>query len=1139
MKIINGTVYSKGNPTLNFGYYDPRTKAPYISVQGASQYLISHLSSIPTGFTICVNEDNKPVEYWWDGTAFVLKVNGITSEQLQEAINNVPQQEITFPTIVFQTAYISVNKNIIPQTPVEGDLTTPPSGWFYEVPQYQSGKKIYYSTRNYNSSIAGGGTWDTPVELVSQESILEAIPVTKTYPFTLYIATNNPVPPAEEVIPNAPTHTITLNNNQYVLQEVNAADANWSEDYPSDTVDKTVWKSTNNFNVETNYAGQVSITNTGWTTPRKYVDIDGILDQVTQDAQNYLTGQLADIRNDINGLQGTSGSLSSRLSALETSAATGELPTADAQIQVNALRGEINQYAYKVRRRYSINNIYIATLTSEHKLQYDLDDLSVVAIYDKTTSEYQALFGTNGSDKATIDDGVVYTVDSTDFIIDITNPTFTFTNAADTDTTSVSRIITLAQYDSSLNQIEHELYATVLDSRWGSGIVIYCQYDENPQVLGVNYAQQLVDATTGAITNLVSSNSTNGLKSALQQIMAGKIETDVWSYFENGNTGLTQGCIKATTITQTPEQLVLRAVTGNPNADPANKDVQSSIVDLIAGKLTLSASSNGNGVVLTLDGVNGNTYLHTHQFDINGEVIAKAIAAKELNINNLTYLNKDGSLEIASGLKGNSYFEIDGNGYIAGGLISWGNLGTVYRLYTNSAKTEEYRFTIVKIDQHLRVYDTNQSKYINVIVKGASISNRYVSVRLNENSTTNYYIVYNTSEQRLELSSTNVESNLYITSQSYSGQELRVKGMITADGGLIGGWTIGADKLYNSNLIISPDSIYSSATSNTNYWAINKTGSAQFCKGKVSFASDGSGFIGNNSNNNPTISWTTNGTVSIPVELITGTIVANQVLIAKGNTNNYAGISGVDVTSDDSKVIWSGGARTGNPTFYVTRDGRIFGKEGTLSVINNNHITDLSGKTVDQCDAFTRLSENYDGFSNVFVLDPHKIGDVVYLPAVNSGNNVYYILLPFAYVTNPFVNGETLHQSVSGLIECVGRRIILIAPKNSRACLIGAASDAYIPTSIYYHQISDSMSNNYSDYASYTSHPNWSGGSDNSIEICNYITSGGNPSNSSGMAILDICAGSYNGYIRIFSTIKGMGSWSNNYIDVQNTNSLV
>lgn len=1114
MKIINGTVYSKGNPTLNFGYYDPRTKAPYISVQGASQYLISHLSSIPTGFTICVNEDNKPVEYWWDGTAFVLKVNGVTSEQLQEAINNIPQQEITFPTIVFQTAYISVNKNTIPQTPVGGDLTTPPSGWFYEVPQYQSGKKIYYSTRNYNSSIAGGGTWDTPVELVSQESILEAIPVTETHPFTLYIAINNPVPPAEEVVPNAPTHTITLNNNdQYVLQEVSAADANWSEDYPSDTVDKTVWKSTNNFNVETNYAGQVSITNTGWTTPRKYVDIDGILDQVTQDAQNYLTGQLAGIRNDINGLQGTSGSLSSRLSALETSAATGELPTADAQIQVNALRGEINQYAYKVRRRYSINNIYIATLTSEHKLQYDLDNLSVVAIYDKTTSEYQALFGTNGSDKAVIDDGVVYTVDNTDFIIDITNPTFTFTNAADTDTTSVSRIITLAQYDSSLNQIEHELYATVLDSRWGSGIVIYCQYDENPQVLGVNYAQQLVDATTGAITNLVSSNSTNGLKSALQQIMAGKIETDVWSYFENGNTGLTQGCIKATTITQTPEQLVLRAVTGNPNADPANKDVQSSIVDLIAGKLTLSASSNGNGVVLTLDGVNGNTYLHTHQFDIDGEVIAKAIAAKELNINNLTYLNKDGSLEIASGLKGNSYFEIDGNGYIAGGLISWGNLGTVYRLYTNSAKTEEYRFTIVKKDQHLRVYDTNQSKYINVIVKGASISNRYVQVCLNENSTANYYIVYNTSEQRLELSSTNVESNLYITSQSYSGQELRVKGMITADGGLIGGWTIGTDKLYNSNLIISPDSIYSSATSNTNYWAINKSGSAQFCKGKVSFADDGSGFIGNNSNNNPTISWTTNGTVSIPVELITGTIVANQVLIAKGSTNNYAGISGVDVTSDDSKVIWSGGARTGTPTFYVTRDGRIFGKEGTLNVINNNHITNLSiyNSSNLPSDIFIKCTSIpiEDGV-NTYVLDVSKVGDVVYLP-----NVAMKLIMPFAFTNyDNTLNSEAFFSTLN-VTEVVGRKIVLIAGTQPIQ-LIGSQVDPLDNESTVYYL-------------------------NNGVETA--LTSGGliiqngsenNGSQSTGVQILDVKLKSYKGYMFIYSVLSGPSSWCYNINSLSN-----
>ena len=89
MKIINDTIYSKGNPVIDFGYYDPRTKQPYSSLQNASQYLYQQFNTIPIGLTICVNE-NELVEYWWIGNQWKAKA---TISDVQEVINNIPKPE--------------------------------------------------------------------------------------------------------------------------------------------------------------------------------------------------------------------------------------------------------------------------------------------------------------------------------------------------------------------------------------------------------------------------------------------------------------------------------------------------------------------------------------------------------------------------------------------------------------------------------------------------------------------------------------------------------------------------------------------------------------------------------------------------------------------------------------------------------------------------------------------------------------------------------------------------------------------------------------------------------------------------------------------------------------------------------------
>ena len=303
MKIINDTVYSKGNPTVNFGYYDPRTKGPYETLVSASQYLNSHLSNIPSGFTICVNVSNKPVEYWWDGTAFVLKVNGVTADDLQQAINNIPQPESI--SIKSLTVYYQGNDppaaNVIQATyNFSTDVLTITTSRITQIKP--EGSNIYYYKGTILSN-ANSITWEGPFREVTAQELVNQMSVSSTYPLQIYKVADSQ--------PEIPTGiSFTYNNGSVTYTQLNG----WSQTIPSTTGGK-IYVSYNNLilvqatpSSTPTYNGN----NTGWTPPVEYINLAVVLgdvintnnalyqqqrEQAISDLENWLDGLSTDIEN--------------------------------------------------------------------------------------------------------------------------------------------------------------------------------------------------------------------------------------------------------------------------------------------------------------------------------------------------------------------------------------------------------------------------------------------------------------------------------------------------------------------------------------------------------------------------------------------------------------------------------------------------------------------------------------------------------------------------------------------------------------------------------------------------------------------------------------------------------------------------
>ena len=111
--------------------------------------------------------------------------------------------------------------------------------------------------------------------------------------------------------------------------------------------------------------------------------------------------------------------------------------------------------------------------------------------------------------------------------------------------------------------------------------------------------------------------------------------------------------------------------------------VSTGFLKILSEKLSLgvarkiSGNTISSSITLSIDGNDVPTAaISAGNIVLDGNVIAAAITASDLNINNTTYLHGNGNVEFAQGEnKRGSRFDNDGSGSLAGGLISWENTG--------------------------------------------------------------------------------------------------------------------------------------------------------------------------------------------------------------------------------------------------------------------------------------------------------------------------------------------------------------------------------------------------------------------------------------------------------------------------------
>ena len=240
-----------------------------------------------------------------------------------------------------------------------------------------------------------------------------------------------------------------------------------------------------------------------------------------------------------------------------------------------------------------------------------------------------------------------------------------------------------------------------------------------------------------------------------------------------------------------------------------------------------------------------------------------------------------------------------------------------------------------------------------------------------------------------------VDSALVVGGSSYNGSiSVRDSGNnvkvtldrtgITAVGGKIGGWILGASALTASapasgHRIVMGASGYiyhDNPSSGVNYWALNADGSASFGCGKISFANDGSGYLANQN-----IKWDAAGNVTM-----TGTINANAgtiggFVIGQGRIGSTATGSG----SGGGLAIYDDLFRVGNSTSYVLLGANTFpatsgGTCATGRIVNNKSNSYLNnyGLYIDVKNGY----RNYGVWSNAALVAPACIG--------NKIKNVYF-----------------------------------------------------------------------------------------------------------------------------------------------------
>lgn len=303
---------------------------------------------------------------------------------------------------------------------------------------------------------------------------------------------------------------------------------------------------------------------------------------------------------------------------------------------------------------------------------------------------------------------------------------------------------------------------------------------------------------------------------------------------------------------------VVQAVTQNID----NDDLNTALVRVMSNNINLVVSNpEGNGAVidLSIKGKDSNTTISSTEIVLNGNTIAEAISAKELNINDVSIIKENGDVLLSQGTSGSSNFLTDGSGQLAGGLIRWG---------TNVSDITPTGFAL-KIRGHIEATSgfIGPNKETGWTI--GTVDNTPAIVGANSGGdqlvlSTNYLAQKNGNSYSWMLNRDgsavfgDPETNRFI---DLSDGNLVVSGEIQSDYGKIGGWNIGkvgnVPCLYSEHtessqgiyfddkIVISPQEMYSEV-GNVKKWQLSRDGSGQVANGNINWDEHGNAsFKGN------------------------------------------------------------------------------------------------------------------------------------------------------------------------------------------------------------------------------------------------------------------------------------------------------
>lgn len=245
--------------------------------------------------------------------------------------------------------------------------------------------------------------------------------------------------------------------------------------------------------------------------------------------------------------------------------------------------------------------------------------------------------------------------------------------------------------------------------------------EQNRELINTAVSQITADQIRQQVTEVIGSDV---VTTAQLNIKADEIKSQIASDINNTTTVIGQKIdqIRIAASSQAVTDLTNKITTGEITVKPGN-------ISLVATTGTTASGAASKAVFnLSIKDKGSQASITATTIVLNGQTIADAIAAKELNIDNFTYLfNKtqansrsDKAMAIfGAGTSGTTTFAIDGSGSLAGGLVRWGYGVGAYNTSSNLGLSVSGH--IEARSGYIGTYDNKAAWEIGTLTEGSTI----------------------------------------------------------------------------------------------------------------------------------------------------------------------------------------------------------------------------------------------------------------------------------------------------------------------------------------------------------------------------------------------------------------------------------